>query len=406
MELADGTRRARSRSPYYGALAEYDTRLLTVAALNGAFQGRADQPVNYVNAPLIAAERGIEVREERSRSARDFTNLVRVELTPATSASASPARRSAATTASGSSTSLGFELELELAPLLVLFRYDDVPGVIGRVGTLLRRGRRQHREHDRLAEPAGRQGADGALGRLAAPASSSSASGRGLRRRDASSAPSRPCPSAVEAVASARRGPTASAAVPWSVDRAWPEPVERVAAFLARRRRRTRASRSSREGTPTAAAAATRGRLRARRRSSSRSSSSATARRRSRSSPATGAPTRARSPRPRAPRRARRAAGGGRSARPASSPAASRRSRCRGVSQVLIERDAARPRRSSGSAPAPTAHGRRSSPLELVAARARAPPICDVVRRLTRGNIGASHTEGSDCACARPRRSG
>ena len=31
---------------------------------------------------------------------------------------------------------LGFELEMELAPLLVLFRYDDIPGVIGRVGTL------------------------------------------------------------------------------------------------------------------------------------------------------------------------------------------------------------------------------------------------------------------------------
>jgi D-3-phosphoglycerate dehydrogenase / 2-oxoglutarate reductase len=31
---------------------------------------------------------------------------------------------------------LGFDIELELAPLLVLFRYDDVPGVIGRVGTL------------------------------------------------------------------------------------------------------------------------------------------------------------------------------------------------------------------------------------------------------------------------------
>ena len=30
---------------------------------------------------------------------------------------------------------LGFELEMELAPLLVLFRYDDVPGVIGKVGT-------------------------------------------------------------------------------------------------------------------------------------------------------------------------------------------------------------------------------------------------------------------------------
>jgi D-3-phosphoglycerate dehydrogenase len=31
---------------------------------------------------------------------------------------------------------LGFELDFELAPLLVLLRYDDVPGVIGRVGTL------------------------------------------------------------------------------------------------------------------------------------------------------------------------------------------------------------------------------------------------------------------------------
>ncbi len=47
-----------------------------------------------------------------------------------------PGRRSAATTVSGSSTSLGFDLEIELAPLLVLCRYDDVPGVIGRVGTL------------------------------------------------------------------------------------------------------------------------------------------------------------------------------------------------------------------------------------------------------------------------------
>ena len=68
--------RSRSRSTYHGELAEYDTRLLTVAALNGAFRGRVDQPVNYVNAPLIAAERGIEVVEERRRASRDFTNLI------------------------------------------------------------------------------------------------------------------------------------------------------------------------------------------------------------------------------------------------------------------------------------------------------------------------------------------
>jgi D-3-phosphoglycerate dehydrogenase len=116
----------------YGELAEYDTRLLTVAALNGAFQGRVDQPVNYVNAPVIAAERGIDVVEEKRRSSRDFTNLVAV--------SADGAR--VAGTVIGTEarpwlvSALGFELEMQLAPRLVLLRYDDVPGVIGRVGTL------------------------------------------------------------------------------------------------------------------------------------------------------------------------------------------------------------------------------------------------------------------------------
>lgn len=120
----------------YGGLADYDTRLLTVAALNGIFQGRADRPVNYVNAPLIAVERGIEVREERSSSARDYTNLVRVEIR------SGERRVQVAGTTIGREHrqwlvhALGFDLELELAPLFVLFRYDDVPGVIGRVGTL------------------------------------------------------------------------------------------------------------------------------------------------------------------------------------------------------------------------------------------------------------------------------
>ena len=135
MELAEG-RADRITISYYGALSGYDTRLLTVAALNGAFQGRSDRPVNYVNAPLVAAERGIEVAGERRRASRDFTNLIRVEI-----------RRNgdqvrAAGTIIGNENrnwlvnALGFELEMELAPLMVFFRYDDVPGVIGRVGTL------------------------------------------------------------------------------------------------------------------------------------------------------------------------------------------------------------------------------------------------------------------------------
>jgi D-3-phosphoglycerate dehydrogenase len=135
MELAGGLV-DELRHTYFGGLTQYDTRLLTVAALNGAFQGRSDQPVNYVNAPVIAAERGVDVREERSRASRDFTNLVRVEAV-----SAGEALRVAGTTIGSDDrlwlvSALGFELDMELAPLLVFFRYDDVPGVIGKVGTL------------------------------------------------------------------------------------------------------------------------------------------------------------------------------------------------------------------------------------------------------------------------------
>ena len=135
MELSGGRAETITLS-YYGALSGYDTRLLTAAALNGAFQGRTDQHVNYVNAPLVAAERGIEVGEVRRRASRDFTNLVRVEIR-----SNGDEVRVAGTIIGNDNhhwlvSALGFELEMQLAPLMVFFRYDDVPGVIGRVGTL------------------------------------------------------------------------------------------------------------------------------------------------------------------------------------------------------------------------------------------------------------------------------
>jgi D-3-phosphoglycerate dehydrogenase len=116
----------------YGELAEYDTRLLTVAALNGAFQGHTDQPVNYVNAPVVAADRGIEVVEEKRRSSRDYTNLVAV--------SAGDVRVAGTTIGNDARhflvSALGFEIEMELAPHMALLLYDDIPGVIGRIGTL------------------------------------------------------------------------------------------------------------------------------------------------------------------------------------------------------------------------------------------------------------------------------
>ena len=119
-----------------GPLSESDTRLLIAAALNGVFQERVDQVVNVVNAPLIAAERGIEVVEERHRASRDYTNTVEVRV----------ASETEEVTVSGTTIgpeprlflggALGFGIDIEIAPHMVFVRYEDRPGVIGIVGSL------------------------------------------------------------------------------------------------------------------------------------------------------------------------------------------------------------------------------------------------------------------------------
>jgi D-3-phosphoglycerate dehydrogenase len=134
VELA-GSHPRRIAVAAHGPLSDYDTRLLTVAALNGAFQGKVDMAVNYVNAPVIAAERGIEVVEERFRASRDYMNLVEVRLTDGTEVAVGgttigPEHRLFLARA------LGYAIDIELAPHMVFFRYDDIPGVIGRVGTM------------------------------------------------------------------------------------------------------------------------------------------------------------------------------------------------------------------------------------------------------------------------------
>jgi D-3-phosphoglycerate dehydrogenase len=131
VELAGGHPR-RIALQYNGAIAERDTRLLTVAALNGAFQGRVEQSVNWVNAPVIAAERGIEVSEERSQAARDYLNLVTVAVddVEVSGTTLGPEHRLYLAGA------LGFAIDLQLSPRMVFLRYDDIPGVIGRVGTM------------------------------------------------------------------------------------------------------------------------------------------------------------------------------------------------------------------------------------------------------------------------------
>lgn len=116
----------------HGPLSGYDTRLLTVAALNGVFQGRVDQVVNYVNASVIAAERGIAVSEERFGASRDYTNLVEVR-TDGVAVSGTTIGPEPRLFLAGA---LGYSIDIELAPNLVFLLYTDMPGVIGRVGTM------------------------------------------------------------------------------------------------------------------------------------------------------------------------------------------------------------------------------------------------------------------------------
>ena len=136
VELAGGHAR-RLDLTYLGRLAGRDTRLLTVAALNGAFRGRVEQPVNYVNAPLVARERGIEVREQSSAASADFTSLVGV-----TAYADGEAYAVAGTTMGREQRPrlvrvLGYEIEVELDRLMLFAVNDDTPGMIGRLGTIL-----------------------------------------------------------------------------------------------------------------------------------------------------------------------------------------------------------------------------------------------------------------------------
>lgn len=118
---------------YEGQIAEYDTRILTLAVLKGFFGESTDEPVSYVNAPQLATERGIEVRDTTSTSARDYVNLITLR---------GPKHALAGTLSGlrGEARLVMVDdhiLDVPPANNMLVVRNDDRPGVIGRVGTLL-----------------------------------------------------------------------------------------------------------------------------------------------------------------------------------------------------------------------------------------------------------------------------
>ncbi len=65
---------------YSGYLTEYDTRVLTHAVLKGLLSCFTDRPVNFVNAPHLAKDKGIKVQETIQLQAVEYTNLIRIDL--------------------------------------------------------------------------------------------------------------------------------------------------------------------------------------------------------------------------------------------------------------------------------------------------------------------------------------
>jgi D-3-phosphoglycerate dehydrogenase / 2-oxoglutarate reductase len=135
MALAEGSSVDRVEVELLGRIAERETRPLAVEVLLGVLRGHTEEEVNAVNAPSIAEERGIELTETRSTQARDFSDLVRVSVV-----SGEQRVRVVGTTLGSRHRphlleAWGQRFNLQLEQHITLFRYRDVPGMIGRVGT-------------------------------------------------------------------------------------------------------------------------------------------------------------------------------------------------------------------------------------------------------------------------------
>lgn len=120
---------------YQGQLADYDTRILTLAVLKGVLSAGGTDVVSYVNAPQLAEARGLEVQESRTSAENDYVNLITL--------------RGDGHALAGSLFGLRNEARLVMvddhtvdippARHMVVVRNDDRPGMIGFVGTTVGR---------------------------------------------------------------------------------------------------------------------------------------------------------------------------------------------------------------------------------------------------------------------------
>lgn len=121
-----------------GEITAHDVRVLELAALKGIFSDVVEEPVSYVNAPVLAADRGVGVTLRTDAESPDYRNLLTLRGTLAGGTQVSV---SGTLTGQRQVAKLveidGFDIEVTLAEHMAVFRYEDRPGIVGTVGRIL-----------------------------------------------------------------------------------------------------------------------------------------------------------------------------------------------------------------------------------------------------------------------------
>jgi D-3-phosphoglycerate dehydrogenase len=123
-----------------GEIVEHDVSVLKLAAAKGLFAAVIEEQVTYVNAPLLAADRGVDVDLATFTDSPDHQLLVTVRgaLPDGRTVSVSGTVLATPSREVGKLTEVdGFDVDLAPEDNLLFLRYADRPGVVGTVGTIL-----------------------------------------------------------------------------------------------------------------------------------------------------------------------------------------------------------------------------------------------------------------------------
>jgi D-3-phosphoglycerate dehydrogenase / 2-oxoglutarate reductase len=121
-----------------GEITEFDVKVLELAALKGVFTDVVEEQVSYVNAPLLAAERGTAVRLVTESESPDHRNLITIRGTLADGSQVSVSGTLVGISQKERLVAVNdFLVDLEPTDHLAFFTYPDRPGMVGTVGRIL-----------------------------------------------------------------------------------------------------------------------------------------------------------------------------------------------------------------------------------------------------------------------------